>query len=347
MLETGGRPDRKIFICSSFLEAAMNNEKKTTIRWSWTAGTLGMILILLACTTGGVATPVTQAPPTSTEQSSLRLSGDTIEMQDENGAWSPVAGESTFELVGQLESTDPWMVTGNTFATRESTQIEEGLQAGDQVRVKGVILEDATWLAHSIERAEAEEQPSPTITLIGKVTSLDPWMVNGITLNVTSDTLISEGITPDMIVRVEILLMEDGTWEVISITPLGDFTDVPGCATVRTTVVAVKGSEIQLAGWPAITLGDDVKIENDDGSQGTLDVNQPVLIVVCASQDGQIMITHILILNPVEGDPPADGGEEKVLICHKPDKKGGHTLSVSASAVQAHLGHGDKLGPCP
>jgi hypothetical protein len=36
-----------------------------------------------------------------------------------------------------------------------------------------------------------------------------------------------------------------------------------------------------------------------------------------------------------------------VLICHKPDKKGGHTLSVSSSAVPAHLGHGDKLGACP
>jgi hypothetical protein len=33
---------------------------------------------------------------------------------------------------------------------------------------------------------------------------------------------------------------------------------------------------------------------------------------------------------------------EKVIICHK-----GHTISVSSSAVPAHLAHGDTLGPCP
>ena len=127
----------------------MNNEKKIAVRWSWTVATLGIIMMLLACTTSDAATQVTQVTPTSAEPSSLRLSGDTIEMQAENGAWAPVTGESTFEIVGQLESTDPWMVTGNTFATRESTQIAEGLQPGDLVRVKGIILEDGpqgtTW----------------------------------------------------------------------------------------------------------------------------------------------------------------------------------------------------------
>ena len=325
----------------------MNKEKKPAIRWPWIAGSLGMIILVLACATSGVATQVTQVTPTSTPSASLRLSGDTIEIQDETGTWGPVTGESTFEIVGQLEGTDPWMVTGNTFATRESTRIDEGLQPGDQVRVKGVILEDGTWLAYSIERVGTEEQPSPTLILIGKVTSMDPWVVSGITLNVTSDTLISEGITLDLIVRVDILLLEDGTWEVLSITPLGDFTDVPGCATVTANVIAVNGKEIQLAGWPVITLGEDVKIENDDGSEGTLNGNQMVLVVVCASEEGQIMITHIIILDSGNGEPPAETGGEKVLVCHKPDKKGGHTLSISSSAVPAHLGHGDKLGSCP
>jgi hypothetical protein len=192
-----------------------------------------------------------------------------IEAQQEDGDWTPVGGETTFEIVGELESTDPWMVTGNTFATRDSTRIDEGLEAGDLVRVKGVILEDGTWLAYSIERA-TNEQTNPTIILIGTVTSIDPWVVNGITLNVTSDTLIGEGIELDMIVRVEILLLDDGTWEVLSIVSLGDFTNVPGCATVMATVVSVNGNQIQLTGWPVITLSDDVKIEDDQGTEVTL-----------------------------------------------------------------------------
>ena len=325
----------------------MNRWKSSRIRWQWVAGYLVIVAVLLACTvTGGITPTVTATPAaTQTEAALLRLENGAIEVQEEDGGWIPVGGETTFEITGELESIDPWMVTGNTFATRESTQIDEGLEPGDRVRVKGVILEDGTWLAYSIKRVE--EQPNPTIILIGKVISIDPWVVNGITLNVTSDTLISEGITPEMIVRVEILLLDDGTWEVLSIVPLGDFTDVPGCATVTATVVSVEGNEIKLAGWPPVTLGDDVIVENDGGGEGTLLEDQVVLVVVCASEDGQIQITHIIILNTGDEETPADGGGEKVLICHKPDKKGGHSLSVSSSAVPAHLGHGDKLGACP
>jgi hypothetical protein len=70
-------------------------------------------------------------------------------------------------------------------------------------------------------------------------------------------------------------------------------------------------------------------------------------VVICSSDDGQIIITHIIILGSNEGELPSDGNEEKVLICHKPDKKGGHTLSIAEAAVPAHLGHGDTRGPCP
>jgi hypothetical protein len=332
----------------------MNKKNQSSIRWQWVAGYLSMIVVLLACATvtGTDTSTGTDVTPTAvatqvTPEAILRLENGAIELREENGGWLPVGGETTFEITGVLESTDPWMVTGNTFATRDSTRIDEGLEVGERVRVKGVILEDGTWLAYAIERVE--EQTDPIIILIGKVVSIDPWVVNGITLNVTSDTLIAEGIELEMIVRVEILLLEDGTWEVLSIVPLADFTDVPGCATVTATVISVNGNEIQLAGWPVITLEADVRIENDQDGEGTLSENQAVLVVVCSSDDGQIRITHIIILNIGEGEVPSDeeGGGEKVLVCHKPNKKGGHTLSISASAVSAHLGHGDKLGACP
>ncbi len=324
----------------------MNGRNRTSIRWQWMAVYLGILVVLMACASLG-GTPVV-VTATATEPALLRLENGAVEMRQEGGSWVPVGGETTFEIVGELESTDPWMVTGNTFAIRDWTQIDEGLEAGDLVRVKGVILEEGTWLAASIEHAE-EEQASPTITLIGKVESINPWVVNGITLNVTSDTLISEGITTEMIVRVEILLLEDGPWEVLSIVPLGQFTDIPGCATITATVVSVNGNELQLAGWPVITLEDQVNIENDAGGEGTLGADQAILIVICASEEGQIRVTHIIILTAEQVDPPAEeeGGGEKALVCHKPDKKGGHTLSISSSAVPAHLGHGDTLGACP
>src|SRR5215207_2285652 len=256
----------------------MCRKNKRVIRWPTLIEYLGMVAILMACTVRGGATQV------RTEEASLRLDNSVVEMQNESGDWAPVSAESTFELVGELESTDPWKVTGNTFATRESTQIDEGLEAGDLVRVKGLILEDDTWLASSIEKIE--EQSNAAIILIGKVNSTDPWVVNGITHNVTGDTVITGEITPDMLVRVEILLLEDGTWEVLSIAPLGDLTGIPGCATVAATVVSVNGNEVQFAGWPAITLDEDVSIENEVGDEATLSANQFVLVVVCASEDG-------------------------------------------------------------
>jgi len=321
-------------------------KNRPAIRWQLVAGYLGIVIALMACATIG-GTPVTvTVTTTATEPALMQLENGAVEVREESGNWVPVGGETTFEIVGVLESTDPWMVTGNTFATREWTEIDEGLEAGDLVRVKGLILDDATWQAASIERAD-EEPASPTIVLVGKVTSIDPWMVNGITLNITSDTLINEGITTDMIVRVEILLLEDGTWEVLSIASLGNFTDVPGCATITARVMSVNGNEIQLAGWPVITIGEQVVIENDAGGEATLSPDQMILVVVCATRDDQIRITHIIILSPNVDEPPADGGTEKQLVCHKPDKNGGHTLSIASSAVPAHLGHGDTLGACP
>jgi len=325
----------------------MKTKNKPAVRWPLLMECLGMMIVLLACAPNSevtvVATIVSTPTPVPMEEPSLRLENGAVQVQDENDAWVPVGAETTFELVGTLESTDPWMVTGNTFATRESTQIAEGLEAGDMVRIKGVILEDATWLANSIE--PAEEQIDPAIILIGRVTSVDPWVVHGITLNVTSDTVITGEITPDMIVRVEILLLEDGTWEVLSIAPLSGFTEIPGCATVRATIESMDGNEVQFAGWPAIPLGEEVKVEDEAGNEVALSAHQSVLILVCASEDGQFMITKIIVLKA--GEEGTSSKEDKVLVCHKPDKKGGHTLSIAAPAVPAHLAHGDKLGTCP
>ena len=328
----------------------MGTNNKSVIRLPLIAGYLGIVMLMLACAAIGVGS-------VNVEQGTLQVDNGVVEIVDENGDWVPVAGDSTFELTAELESMDPWIVAGQTLETNESTQIEDGLQVGDLVHVQGIILEDGTWLAFAIELAE--EQTEPIIVLIGVVSSIDPWVVNGIELNVTDETDIQGDITVGMLVRVEILLLPDGTWQVLSIAPLGEITEVPDCVTVIATVIAVNGNEVQFLGWPPITLGGDVVIEGgqsgegdeDEGEQGggvTLVPNQLALVVVCPSEEGQIVIVQIIIIvvNPPGEDvgTPVDG--EKVLVCHKPDKNGGKTLSISSSAVPAHLGHGDKLGAC-
>src|SRR4026207_1543180 len=236
----------------------------------------------------------------TTDTGTLQIDNGSVEVKGQNGEWMPVAGASTFELVGVLKSLNPWVVAGTTLETNETTSIQDGLQVGDLVRVKGTVLEDGKWVAYSIERAEEQTNPNPTIVIIGKVTSTDPWVVNAITLNVTADTVITGDITVGMLVRVEILLLDDGTWEVISIAPLGDFTEVDGCVTVAATIISVTADEIQFVGWPSMPLSSDVKIERDGGDeQGenlVLSPNQNVLVIVCPSEDGQVVITQIIII---------------------------------------------------
>jgi hypothetical protein len=322
----------------------MGTNNKSVLRWLYIVGYLGIITPMLACMAIGIGS-------SNVEEGTLQIDNGAVEVQNQNGDFQPVAGPSTFELVGALESVDPWVVAGKTIETNESTQIEEGLKVGDLVRVRGTILEAGTWLAYTIELAE--EQTDPIIILIGTVDSVDPWVVNGITLNVTADTVINGDVTVGMLVRVEILLLDDGTWEVLSITPLGDVTGIDDCVTIVATIISVTDDEIQFLGWPSMPLGSDVKIKRSEGDEPpdgvVLSPGQNVMVILCPS-DGQIVIVQIIIIvfpPPDDGgtEPPTNGG--KVLVCHKPDKKGGHTLSIPQSAVPAHLGHGDKLGACP
>jgi Domain of unknown function (DUF5666) len=313
--------------------------------WLLIGGYLVIIMSMLACMAVGLGS-------SNVESGTLQIENGAVEVANSNGEWTSVAGASTFELVGALTSMDPWVVAGTALETNESTQIEEGLQVGDLVRVRGTILEDGKWVAYSIVRAE--EQVDPTIVIIGQVTSIDPWVVNGITLNVTANTVITGNITVGMLVRVEIFLLEDGTWEVLSIAPLGEFTEVEGCITVTATIFSVSVEEIQFVGWPSLPLGPDVTIEsggegeNNQAGDVNLSPNQDVLVVLCPSENNQIVIVQIIV---IVINPPEEGGEqtsgEKVLVCHKPNKKSAHTLSLPPSAVPAHLGHGDTLGPCP
>jgi len=344
----------------------MRTNTKSVFRWLRLTGYLVIVFIMLSCTVFSGAQ--------LSDDGLFRLDNNIVEVKDDNGNWEPV-GDVTFELVGELESTDPWTVAGTTFETRETTQIEEGLEVGDLVKVRGVILEDETWVAYSIELAE--EQTDPIIILIGTVDAIDPWVVDGISLTVTDETEIQGDITVGMVVRVEILLLSDGTWEVLSIAPLGEPTEISGCATVIATILSVDGNEIQFLGWPVpVTLQEDDQAqaneensnenddensnenedengnENEDEDDGetddvTLAPDQVVLAVICVSDDGQIVIIQIIVLNGDIDDGNSSGNGEKVLVCHKPDKKGGHTLSISSSAVPAHLGHGDTLGACP
>ncbi len=66
-------------------------------------------------------------------------------------------------------------------------------------------------------------------------------------------------------------------------------------------------------------------------------MRQPNLAAITAS-----LLTPVLIAAGCVAVGPPAGPPAAVVICHK-----GKTMELPEPAVQAHLGHGDSLGPCP
>lgn len=257
---------------------------------------------------------------------------------------------STFDFSGVVENISPWVIAGVDLEINESTRIDAGIQVGDLVEVTGEIQPDGAWLAQVIEKdEELEGDPTLKAVLFGLVESTDPWVVNGVPLEVDETTAIEAGIEMGDLVRVEVLLLPDGSWRATRIQSL-EGTLTGGCLIISDVVLKVEDGEIVLLNWPALKIDDDVEIEGEISSGSVL------LITLCFKEDGSLQVVKIIVLHDLDdgiGEPPGDEDEDstgKVTICHRPpgNPDNAHTITVGEPAVQAHLrNHGDTLGPCP
>lgn len=268
----------------------------------------------------------------------------------EDGSWLAssilhgVDETRAFEFSGKVESMEPWIVAGVGFETLKWTHIDENIDLHDLVKVSGQILEDGTWVAFDISLAV--DPHVVKIILIGAVTSKQPWMVNGITLNIDDETFIDDEVNLGLMVRVEIQILSDGTWKILSISPLEGYTWEYGCQDITAQFLKITDRKIQLLGWPELPVGEDVL------NTGELVPNSILLLHICLDEDGSVQVISIIIIyqaneEETEKSEQPESSNEKVMICHKPNGNNPHTIVVSRSAIPAHLGHGDFLGPCP
>ena len=86
----------------------MSTNTKSVFPRSRLAGYLGIIFIMLACTVFSGAQ--------LSDDGLFRLDNNVVDVKYDNGAWVPVGG-ATVELVGELESTNPWAVSVTTLET--------------------------------------------------------------------------------------------------------------------------------------------------------------------------------------------------------------------------------------
>lgn len=99
--------------------------------------------------------------------------------------------------------------------------------------------------------------------------------------------------------------------------------------------------------WEA-TVSEEPEIEDADGdgfaAEDDCDDNDPTVFPgaeeICGDGIDQDCDGSDLICVD-DGDDDGDGDGKKVDVCHK-----GHTISISKSALPAHLAHGDKEGAC-
>lgn len=289
--------------------------------------------------------------------------------------------EREFEFTGSVESIAPWVVSGIPFETDEWTEIETGIRLGDRVRVEGRILEDGTWMAAEIERLDDDDE-ARHVEFVGTVVSLDPWVVSGVPFAVGDETVIEGDVSAGDLVRVKATILPDGTWLATEIVLLSDDWDGLGCLTITGVVASINADQIELLNGPIFPLDDDVRTVGEItvnsvvmvlvcvDAEGTLTVMSVVVIyqpglgvtptaspaptptttplptATTSPLPTPTTILPTLTVPPLTPTAPPLGEEGKVTICHKPHSKNPHTITVSRSALPAHLDHGDTIGPC-
>lgn len=255
------------------------------------------------------------------------------------------AESPAFSLTGPLTSQTPWTVAGVSFEVRDWSVIDPAVEVGSIVRVEGIILEDGTWVARTIETLD---ESLLQLVFVGVVETTDSWVISGLPISVDEHTVLDEGIVPGDLVRVTVQIQLDGTWQAMQIERLP--ADVPeGCLVVTAVITSAGPDQINTSSGQSYAIPPEAVIE------GELAANNVVAIVVCLNEDGLPEVISITVIYEpaalpppsVTPPPPDETDTGSVTICHKPGTPAQKTMTLPRSALNGHLGHGDTLGPCP
>jgi hypothetical protein len=119
--------------------------------------------------------------------------------------------DAHFRFVGILTNINGnvWTISGIKVAVNENTVLNGEFVVGHPVSVIGIIEEDGTWLALSIDLVTMEGY---RFDFIGPVQSMNPWVVSGIGFDTAEWTEIDTGIDVGNRARVTGVVSADGIW---------------------------------------------------------------------------------------------------------------------------------------
>jgi hypothetical protein len=252
--------------------------------------------------------------------------------------------ERGFAFVGDVETIDPWRVSGVELDTGDHTIVEDGIEVGDRVRVTGVMQDDGAWLASTITLFEFSTERRFTIS--GGVISTNPWVIGGAEIDTDDQTEIDEGIIVGDTALAYGTVGQDGAWLAERIALLSHDEGV-GCMAFTAVVASVDDRVIILHTGLTVTLDEDDELPEEAG------VASVIIVTLCSGEDGTLDIVAIIVIFqldevPVVDDP--DGGAlGGVTVCHIPsgNPAAAHTITISPAALDTHLRHGDTRGACP
>jgi hypothetical protein len=197
-----------------------------------------------------------------------------------------------FEFIGVVQSIgdESWQISGIAVMVNGRTEIKNDPQVGDLVKVEGQITVDGVWLAGEIKAADDDDdEETAEFEFTGRVETTDPWLVAGVALATDEWTEIDTAVAPGDQVKVEGIILSDGTWLAEEIQLLDDDED-------DETILRFTGVVESMNPWivSGITLlpTDDSRIA-DGITEGTL-----VQVATRLAEDGSWEIVWIRPLLP-------------------------------------------------
>ncbi len=126
----------------------------------------------------------------------------------------------TFNFIGTVDSIDPWVISGLPIAVDENTLIDDEIEIGSLVRVRGLILPNGEWLATLIVRLDRDDDPVGCYSVTTVVVSISG---NVITLEglppvtLADDLVVTGDLEVDAIITVSVCAHHDGAIIIVSI----------------------------------------------------------------------------------------------------------------------------------
>jgi hypothetical protein len=184
----------------------------------------------------------------------------------------------TFDFIGQVNSINPWVVSGISITVNSSTTIDSGIVVNDTVRVTGRVLPDNSLLAEHITLLNTELGCTNITVVVVNINGNQVTLSNGQTIDLNDNVTVVGKLQASAVVIIRLCVRADGTIVIVSITVI--FTPSPNLTpTPRPTRTPAPlppgGGKVTICHYPG----------GDKGKGHTLSVGQSAVAAHLAHGD--------------------------------------------------------------